>query len=118
MLIVNSGTFSYIYPTVTEKSTGTTSSFVFEFTHTQTKEVLTATVSNESVWTSRYDKFKINKAGASLTEGFWDYRAWENGFTASICEEGKAYVAITSTKSGATSSTTYVVNQNRIVYGS
>lgn len=114
MILLESGTYSTITLTLSEKSNGATSSYVLQFIHTQSQRVITATASDISLWTSRYNRFILDLG--VLQEGYYDYSAWEVGFPGTILETGKALVQITNNGLGTTYSTTYTTTKNIIVY--
>lgn len=112
--------------TLSESLTGDTSltglSFYFVFINEQTKVELTKTLTDNSLYPSRYNDFSISTSltitGATnipfAIEGFYTYKAYDfNGGT--LLEIGKCYINDNSTPSITSYNrnvTNYVYNRN------
>jgi len=93
MLTINKGQLNSLTVTATELTTVSNPIFVFEFTHSQSREVVTCTLNNESNSTARFDEFFLDE-GVDATfpfDGQYTYKITEEQ-TGIILEIGRANV--------------------------
>jgi hypothetical protein len=76
--------------TLTERTTLTNPDYYFVFTHVATKDVVTMTLSDESLFPLRYNSFTIDATQFQLGE--WHYKVFEQDETGVLLEQGKLII--------------------------
>lgn len=92
MLNIKQGdTEAILILTLTELTTEKNPDYYFVFTHVTTKQTVILTLSDESEYPNRYNKFEINASVefANKPIGEWHYKVFENDAEGVVLEQGK-----------------------------
>lgn len=92
MLQVRQGDSATFILTLTEKQTTASPDYYFVFTHVITKDQVTFTRLEESLFPARYNKFTINGDFDDKPVGEWHYKVYEDDENGVVLEEGKLMV--------------------------
>ena len=94
MILLNRSAINYIYLTLTEKTTISSPTYLFEFVNDVTRESIVFIATDSSSYTDRYNKFTITETSGTqdlltgtitLSEtGFYSYRVFQQSSTTNL----------------------------------